>query len=305
MKTNHLFMAIAKGNVSTEGAEIKRFIGIASCKVLAVNPDKKKLSELYGRDIEDEPTYISEVEVGDDKHKVESVRFDFIVKADEKSGVDFTTKVSYFLRNEIRYNKDQSKVQVIDKYGRTAWVNVEQVKAHEIPMYSNGPANIDKDYRPCFVGEEELTEFIKNFLNIPSVMKYNRDNKSWSLVDKPEECEVRLDNIKNYFEGDYKEITEAISWQPDNKIKIMFGIKNTDDNKQYQTAYTKMTLKNGVTNYDKLGAHLKATQDAGALVSSEFSLEPIHEYVVEATNFNNSKNSDMPFGDDAPTDAPW
>ena len=58
------FMAISKGSVSTEGLEIKRFIGVGSVFVLAVNPDKKKLEELYMTQLEKEPEYVGEVEVG-------------------------------------------------------------------------------------------------------------------------------------------------------------------------------------------------------------------------------------------------
>ena len=113
------FMAISKGSVSTEGLEIKRFIGVGSVFVLAVNPDKKKLEELYMTQLEKEPEYVGEVEVGEDKHKVKNVRIDFIVKTDPEkcNGIDTTTKVSLFVRQEYMYSKDGSKIQVIDKYG--------------------------------------------------------------------------------------------------------------------------------------------------------------------------------------------
>mgnify|MGYP003609799858 CR=1 FL=1 len=45
-------MAISKGSVSTEGLEIKRFIGVGSVFVLAVNPDKKKLEEFKIKAVE-------------------------------------------------------------------------------------------------------------------------------------------------------------------------------------------------------------------------------------------------------------
>ena len=42
-RTNKLFFAVAKGKISSEGGEVKRYIGVAPVFVLAVNPDKKKL----------------------------------------------------------------------------------------------------------------------------------------------------------------------------------------------------------------------------------------------------------------------
>ena len=85
-------------------------------------------------------------------------RIDFIVRLipAKSNGIEMTSKVALFLRKEYRFNKDKTKVQVIDKYGRTAWVTIEQAKAKRFLYMLMVPANLDADYRPCFVGEEEL-----------------------------------------------------------------------------------------------------------------------------------------------------
>ena len=173
-------MAFSTGRESTEGS-IKRYIGVASVYVLAVNPTKEDLEKLYERDIENAPVYVEEKEVGkdDNKHMTTQCRIDFIIKADpekylgaDNQPLNFVNRISLFLRNEYRYNGDKTKVQVIDKYGRTAWVSIEDAKNHVIPQYSNGPANIDKDYRPAYYGEETLVKFLIAYLNIPSPQKY-------------------------------------------------------------------------------------------------------------------------------------
>lgn len=306
-KSSKLFMAFAKGSESTEGNVVKRYWGVAPVFVLSVNPNKEELEKLYNTQLENAPEYLGEVEVGEDRHKVANVRLDFIVKTDSDkcNGIEFITKVAFFIRKEYRYNKDMSKIQVIDKYGRTAWVTIEQAKVHEIPMYKNGPANLDKDYRPCYVGEEELTNFIKAYLNIPNVMKYV--NSTWVMVDNPQDCESRLEKIENYFRGDFSELKEVIKLQPNNKVKVLFGVRTTDDNKQYQAVYTQMFLKNNVTDYSKLDADMQERKNAGAYKNTEFVVEELKEYVVESTNFSNSPtNADLPF---SPTsgkaDTPW
>lgn len=305
-KTNFAFMAFAKGNESTEGSTVKRYQGVGSVFVLAVNPNKVELEKLYNTQLENGPEYIGEVEVGDEdsKHKVQNVRLDFIVKTDPEKcgGIEFVTKVPFFIRNECRYNRDKTKVQVIDKYGRTAWVTLEQAKAHEIPVYKNGPANLDKDYRPCFHGEEELTNFLKAYLNIPNVMKYV--NNTWVMVDKPEDCEARLESIPEYFKGNFKELKDALSLQPTNKVKVLFGVRTTDDNKQYQAVYTQMFLKNNITDYSKLDADLQDRKAAGAYPTTEFVVGDLREYNVEATNFNTQASGDMPFPADSGS-SPW
>lgn len=298
------FMAFSKGTESTEGNVVKKYVGVGSVFVLGVNPNKEELEKLYNTQLENAPEYLSEVEVGEDKHKVPNVRIDFIVKTDAEKcgGIEFTTKVTFFIRKEPRVNRDGSKVQVIDKYGRTAWVTKEQYKNKEIPVYSNGPANIDKDYRACFYGEEELTNFIKAYLNIPNVMKYI-DGK-WIMVDNPTDCEARLEHIEDYFKGNFSELREAIALQPTNKVKVLFGVKTTDDNKQYQAIYTQMFLMNKVTNYSKLDKDLQDRKSAGAYPTTEFIVCDLKEYTVEATDFNNTNSSDMPFPE-VGSPSPW
>lgn len=290
-------MAFSKGTKSKEGSSIKRYIGVASVYVLAVNPTKEELEKLYGTQIENSPEYLSEVEMGEDKHKVQSVRLDFIVRTDPEAevckGIEYTSKVVLYLRNEYRYNKDHTKVQIIDKYGRTAWVTVEQVKAREIPVYKNGPANIDKNYRPAYYGEEELINFLKSYLGIPNVMRYV--NNTWITVDNPEECEASLEKIGDYFKGDFKELKDILALQPTNKMKILFGVRTANDGRQYQTVYTQMFLRNGTTNYSKLDADLQERKNTGAYPTTEFKVCELKEYSVEPTTFNETPAGDMPF----------
>lgn len=305
-KVGYAFMAFSKGTESKEGNAVKRYIGVAPVFVLAVNPNKAELEKLYNTQLENDLEYLSEVEVGEDKHKVQNVRLDFIVKTDAEKcgGIEFTTKVPFFIRKEYRYNRDKTKVQVIDKYGRTAWVTVEQAKAHEIPVYKNGPANIDKDYRPAYSGEEELTKFIKAYLNIPNVMKYV--NNTWVMVDNPEDCEARLENITEYFNGNFKELRDVIALQPNNRVKVLFGVKTTDDNKQYQAVYNQMFLKNITTDYSKLDENLQERKAAGAYPTTEFTVCDLKEYNVESTDLSNSGAADdMSFPPSNDGGTPW
>lgn len=297
-RTNKLFMAVAKGR-STDTAEYKRYIGVAPVFINAVNPTKKELEGLYGTTVENEPKYLGEIDVNG--KKVSNVRIDFIVTVDEKVvETPLRTKISFFIRNEYRYNKDKTKVQVIDKYGRTAWVTVEQAKNHEIPVYANGPANIDKDYRPLYYGEEQLTEFIRAYLGILPVMKYV-DN-TWVMRDNPEEYEIRLDKIANYFKNDFSELKEIITYQPNNKVKALFGVRTTDDNKMYQTVFTDMFLKNSINDYTKLAKVVQERKDAGAYATTEFEVCDFKPYVVKPTEITNTPSM---VDDDLPMGNPW
>lgn len=294
-----LMMAIARGKESTGGSSYKRYIGVAPCYVRSVNPTKEEMEKFFNTTLDNAPEYIGEQEVDVDGAKVKypTARVTFLVHPDpEKVGVDTgLISVSLFLRKQFRFNKDKSKVQVIDKYGRTAWASADEVKNHQIPMYTNGPANLDKDFRPAYVGEEDLTNFIIAYLNIPGVMRYNKTEKKWYMVDNPQDSECRLDHIEDYFKGDFSELKELLSYQPKNKLKVLFGVRSGDDGKQFQATYNQMFLKNSNNDYSKLEEDVKNRKEAGAYSTTEFLIGDFREYTVTETNFTSNTSNNMPF----------
>lgn len=299
-KTNKVFMAFATGKESTDGTQVKRYIGVAPVYVLGVNPTKTELEKLYGTELENDPIYVGETEVGPegDKKKVAQIRLDYIVKTDESkcNGIEMTTKVSMFLANEYKYTKDKSKVQVINKYGECTWLPIENAKAGTIP--ENLSWFEAAEFRPAFIGEEELVNFIKSYLGVPN--KSYKDGRTGNIVELKDksDAEARLDKITNYFKGDISELKNILALQPNNRIKVMFGVKTTDDNKQYQAAYTQKFLKNSITDYSKLDKDLQDRKAAGALANTKFSICPLKEYTVEPTDFGTTTsfdNSEVPY----------
>jgi len=285
-------MAIAKGNQSTDGVVRTLYTGVGAVKVLAINPSKAELEKFYDRTIDNDPVYVSEAEV--EGKKILSARLSFIVEVvgEKNNGIEFITSHNFFIQKTYRKGSQSGKFQVIDKFGRTAWATPDKdfkvvdgkFEVIQIPEYTNGPANIDIDYRPCFIGEEELTTFLKNYLNIPNIQSYV--NGEWVKNTKVDEndCICRLDFIDNYFKGDFKELKEYISYQPENIVKIGFGIRTTDDNKQYQTTYPQWSAKNSVTDYSKFAAEIANRKSNGGLATTEFEFTDLHEYVVNPSN---------------------
>ena len=277
-----IFMAFAKGKEVVETNNVvKRYIGVAPVKVLAVNPNKAELEAIYDTTLDRENEYTGATPEG-----VKTARIDFIIATAPKAEgeIDMKTKASYFLRKEFMMNNDKTKVKVIDKYGRTAWVTKDQYATKEIPMYANGPANIDKDYRMMYRGEEELTEFLRTYLGIPNVTKFV-DGRPAGLIDDPSEAEARLSDIDKYFDGNFSEIKEIVSYQPNNKVKLCFGVKTTDDGKQYQDVFIQMPLNARNTRYEKLEKAIEERKAQGGYPHTEFEVCDLKEYVVNATPF--------------------
>lgn len=301
-------MGFSKGNESTEALQFNRWIGMASVFVKGLNPNKEELEAFYGRDFDKEPVYTKEVERNG--VMVPQIALDFMVVADpekhktEDGPIDFKSRVTIYLVKNYRTNRDGNKYLIIDKYGRTAWATKEEIDNKQIPMYSNGPARIDKDYHVAYEGEEDLINFLRAYLNIASCERYI--DKKWVMLEpnKLPDCESSLEHIDDYFRGDLRELKEILGYQPNNKVKVCFGIKNVTEGpnagKQYQTAYTKNFLKNSASNYSKLDEEIQNAKARGSYADTEFEVTELHPYDVEGTDVSKPEQKEQPS-----TKSPW
>ena len=289
-------MAIAKGN-ETKEVSFKRYTGIGNVNVLAVNPTKAELAKL-GREVDEEPVYVTE------KDGVKSIRVTLYVKPIE---IEEILTISFFIRNQRFVSKEKGTFQVIDSYGRTAWVTEEQLKNHDIPVSSNGNAiSIANNYRPTFSGEDNFTQFMKAYLGIPNLTVYV--NGQWVPNPKatPADCEVRFDHIDRWFNNDIKEIKDAFAYQPSNTAQVLFGMRTDDQNREFQTFFVDKFYRGIKTvdgkyqsdgfakELDKISTN-PATKDKYA--NTEFTFGPLKEYSPAATNFETEETST--------TDNPW
>lgn len=311
-------MAICKGNASKEAQEFKRFIGVCPMSIKAVNPNKVEHEKLFNTTLEEAPTYIQDKE-DSNGNTYKNVRISVVFEPDvEKIGFDMPlVTMPLFISNQKQHGANSGKYQIVDKYGRFAWATEAEISAKEIPTYSNGKkADISNDYRIAFVGEEELTNFIRIFLCIPNITKWDNDNRCMvtNTDVKPEECECRLEleSLNKMFSGDFSEIKEILGYQPNNKIKVCLGVR-TDANtgKMFQSVYTKKFMSNASTNYNSLDKLLQAdiayASSNSKVLNTEYSAEAVHEYSVTPTVFtqsNTESSNEMPF-DDSENFNPW
>ena len=314
-------MAISKGNASKEAQEFKRYIGVCPVFVKAVNPNKVEHEKLFNTTLEEAPIYVQDKEDAEGK-SYKNVRISVVLQPDvEKLGFEMPlVTMPLFVTNQKQYGANSGKYQVVDKYGRFAWATEAEINAKEIPTYNNGKkADISNDYRVAYVGEEDLTTFIKTFLCIPNVTKWNMEERCMvpNTDVKPEDCECRLEveSFTKLFKGDFTEIKEILGLQPNNKVKVCLGVRtDTASGRLFQSVYTKRFLSNASTNYNSLDKLLQQdivyAQEHGKTLSTEYSAETVHEYSVTPTTFStpseNEVSNEMPF--DAPSEndaSPW
>lgn len=314
-------MAVAMGSESKE-IEVERLIGIAAPKVLAVNPTRAEKNKILEQSFTDEEIkYVGETQVKNKDNQdinVPQIRVDILMKTDPEvacnSGLEKTFTVPFFISKSAYYSfKDPANptMQVIDKYGRTAWVTPAQAKEHIVPEYiiKNGPragqtmkANICPDYRPAYIGEAELVQFIIALLNIPRPDVWDAEKKTYVMKTDQKELaksECLLDNIKQYFEGNVSEIAKIVKFQPNNKLKLLLGVRTAQNGAQYQAVYTAMPLKLSVTNYKVWEDALKADKAAGRHPNVEYRVQNLAIFKAEATNYSEQEapKSDDPFAE--------
>lgn len=277
------FLTVGTTEVSAEVSEFKRYVGLASSHVVAVNPTKKELEELYNHPITDDPVYTIEDEEGN-----KGIRVNIHVKTapEDNNGIEISSTATFNLYPTPCYNKDKSKVRVIDVYGNSTWMNEADAKAGNKPLTAKGePARIDTKYRIAFRGEADITDFLRKFL-------FNKDsfrmvNEVWTKQADADDVKIQLDKPKELFTGDVSDIKQAIALQPNNKIKLLYGVRSKDG-KQYQSvcaAYDMMLRNNsGANALPGLEKNLASAKASGMYSNVEYKIQALQEYDVKPTN---------------------
>lgn len=309
-------MAISRGNVSKEAQEFKRYIGVCPVFVKAVNPNKAEHEKLFNTTLEEAPVYVQDKEDAEG-NSYKNVRISVVMQPDvKKIGFEMPlVTMPLFVSNQKQFGAKSGKYKVVDKYGRFTWATESEIQSKTTPTYTDKETGETKKFdidmtsaRVSYVGEEELTDFIKTFLCIPSITKWDNDEECMVPNNdvKPEECECRLEaeSFEKLFKGDFSEIKEILGFQPNNKVKVCLGVR-TDANsgKLFQSVYTKKFMSNASTNYNSLDKMLQADASYAAennkVLNTEYSAETVHEYSVTPTNFSAAPEAapsgDMPF----------
>lgn len=298
-------MGFSKGKTSVGGSNFNKLVGFSNCTVLDVNPNKERIKELTGREKDNEPIYLSEKETADGK-QYKSLRLDFYVKPDSKNFSDRVGVLTLFVEDRNFINKDSTKAQVIDKYGRNKWLDRATIETHETVD------RLDKDYKIAKRGQVELIDFLRKFLAIEGPEKYvtNSDgSKEWVLKSKEELalCESEISDWNKLMTGDVSEIKEILSFQKDNKVKLLFYVKVSNDGALYQGISNKEFLTAGASqkSFAKVQQRILENQAQGYGAGDIYEFCDLKEFVLEASSPEVTEESpadDLPFSDNANPD---
>jgi hypothetical protein len=222
-----------KGKEKQEISAVTRYVGFTAVQVRAINPTKKEVNKLLGKEDEDddkELVYLSSDQEGNDRLRLAFWLYD------EKLDKYFVQ--SFNITKKERVSKLGDKNQYINSVGMTAWVDDEaNLPAWFTHFLDKEKEEIgDKEFRKAYVGEEELAGIVRAWLG----------KISWNDPD----TNVMID-VNKLFKEDYSELTSQIGGDFDTPFVVLLGVRTdeNDSDKHYQQVYGKSFLPKGFMGY--------------------------------------------------------
>lgn len=200
-----------KKEQSNYDAPVKR-VGLFEATVVAINPDAEQCKEILGFEPKEDS---KSLEYLGEKDGNITLRID--VWLEEIKNKD-KFKVSFFLENKIRENKDATKKQYIDTVGNCSWAD----DPNNLPEWF-----LKREYREAYSGEEDLYNFLRTWLGN---LDY-RDAKTTLGLD-----------WKKMMKGNVKELRDEINGEWCTNFITLATIKTVikdDETKEYQSIYNK------------------------------------------------------------------
>jgi hypothetical protein len=193
--------------------EYAKKVGLFEANVIAINPTMEEYKDVLNMELKEDSKAIEYLGKSQDGNT--TLRVDFWLE-EVKNKDKF--KVTFFLENKERTNKDETKKQYINNIGTCSWAD----DANNLPSWFAG-----REYRVAFTGEEDLYNFVKTWLGN---LDY-RDAETTLQLDWKTLMKGNLKDLKSQIGGEYCTTVVALA-----TIKTV--IKD-DSSKEYQSVYNK------------------------------------------------------------------
>lgn len=196
--------------------DFKKSVGLFEAKVIAVNPDMEEYKDILGIELKEDSKVLDYLGKTDEDNI--KLRIDIWLE-EVKDNEKF--KVTFFLEDKEKENKDGSKYQYINAVGVCSWAS----DPNDLPDWF-----AKRDYRVAYVGEEDLYNFMRTWLNN---LDY-RDAETILEIDWKKLMKGNVKDIKSQIDGEWCSTIGALA-----TIKI---VAKDGDTKEYQGVYNKLFL---------------------------------------------------------------
>ena len=240
-----------------EDKEFAKKVGLFEARVIAVNPTTEEYADVLGRQLKEDSKATEYL--GTSKDGNARLRLDFWleeVKTQEKF------KLTFFIENKEKENRDQTKKQYINNIGRCTWAD----SPNNLPTWFK-----ERENRVAFVGEEDLYNFLRSWLS-------NIDFSS-----KKSTLQLEFNKL---IKGNVKELKEQINgeWATNIVALATINTKETDDGvKEFQNIYNKAFLPPYSIKAFRLLDYNAAGTISGLRQKSSKDLKPHERFVLNVT----------------------
>lgn len=237
--------------------EISKKVGLFEARVAAINPTAEEFKELLNIDLAEDSKATEYLGTSRDGNTF--LRVDVWLE-EVKSKNKF--KVTFFLEDKERENKDGSKKQYINNIGRCAWADDPNNLAEWFAK---------RDYRVAYVGEEELYEFLRTWLG---ELDYSKESTVLQLEWK-KLMKGNLKDLKDQVDGAYCTNVVALA---------TITVKQKDgENKEYQSIYNKAFLPAYYLKNFRLVDYNDSTVQSNLRGKKPKDLKPVERFVLNVT----------------------
>ena len=199
-----------------QSTEYVKKVGLFEATVVAINPNAEEYKEVLGIEVKEDSKSVEYL--GESQDGNATLRVD--VWLEEVKNKD-KFKVTFFLEDKERENKDQTKKQYINNVGTCTWAD----DANNLPEWFSS-----RDYRVAFMGEEELYNFLRTWLG---GLDY-RDAETTLQLEWKKLMKNNLKDLKEQINGEY--CTNVVA------LATVKTVIKDDETKEYQGVYNKAFL---------------------------------------------------------------
>lgn len=281
----------AIGNDASKPIQVnKKYTGVIPFTIIGINPTKEQISKIYGGADVKEPEYLITKQDGTKQTKIDIYLKSFV---DDNNPYDFITKVTYFISANPYVNKDNSKLQVTNKYGEFGWVSTEEFKSKLPAGYMVNQGFIMPYFdRPAFIGEEDIIKLIIAYLSIDGTKRYDKATGKYVIKEELSKSLASFE-AKDFIklaEGNASVLDNILRNQPNNKIKFPVVIRQSDG-KEYQEVLGRFPIKYRASKFDSVRTTIEKDFKEGRLEGRILPQDPQWkpmEYVVRPTNVSST-----------------
>jgi len=237
-----------------EDKEFAKKIGLFEARVIAVNPTTEEYADVLGRQLKEDSK--STEYLGTSKDGNARLRIDFWLE-EVKTREKF--KLTFFIENKEKENKDLTKKQYINNIGRCTWAD----SPNNLPPWFK-----ERENRVAFVGEEDLYNFLRSWLS-------NIDFSS-----KKSTLQLEFNKL---IKGNVKELKDEINGEWATNIVALATVtskETPDGTKEYQAIYSKAFLPPYSIKAFRLIDYNKAEAISALRQKSQKELKPHERFVL-------------------------